>query len=134
VRLARKRLTPRVGLGISVLAVAALSLLAACGGSTVDTYGESNPQVVSSRSFTVEMKGNQFLPQGISVQAGTTVTWVNHDEVAHNVRQIESEFLSPDSMSPGQSFSYTFSGAGTFRYQCTFHHPLMNGTVIVTGS
>ena len=126
----------RVGLGICLLAIAWLSLLVACGGSgdasTTDAYGESNPQVVTANSFTVEMKGNQFVPQGISVRVGTTVTWVNHDQVAHNVRQIESEFLSPDSMASGETFTYTFTRAGTFRYQCTFHHPLMNGTVIVT--
>jgi plastocyanin len=127
---------PRFGLSISLLAIGWVSLLVACGGSgtasSTDAYGESNPQVVTSSSFTVEMKGIQFVPQGISVRVGTTVTWVNHDQVAHNVRQIESEFLSPDSIAPGQTFAYTFTRAGTFRYQCTFHHPLMNGTVIVT--
>jgi plastocyanin len=116
--------------------IAWVSLLVACGGSGsvggTDAYGESNPQIVTGSSFTVEMKGIQFVPQGITVRVGTTVTWVNHDEVAHNVRQIESEFLSPDSIAPGGTFSYTFTRTGTFRYQCTFHHPLMNGTVIVT--
>lgn len=126
----------RVGLGICLLTIAWVSLLVACGGSEgatgTDVYGESNPQVVTGSSFAVEMNGNQFVPQGISVHVGTTVTWVNHDQVAHNVRQIESEFLSPDSMASGETFTYTFTRAGTFRYQCTFHHPLMNGTVIVT--
>lgn len=131
-RLVRWRLVRGIGLGMSLLVVAVISVVA-CGGTDGDIYGESNPQVVAASSFAVEMQGNQFLPRGISVHVGTTITWINHDQVAHNVRQIESEFLSPDSMSPGQSFTYTFSRAGTFRYQCTFHHPLMNGTVIVTG-
>jgi plastocyanin len=136
VRPVRPERVSRVGLGICLLTIAWVSLLVACGGSgdasSADAYGQSNPQVVTANSFTVEMKGLQFVPRGISVHVGTTVTWVNHDQVAHNVRQIESEFLSPDSMAPGQSFSYTFIHPGTFRYQCTFHHPLMNGTVIVT--
>jgi plastocyanin len=130
VRLVRRRIALRVGFGICLLVVVGLSL-AACGGSDADTYGESDPQVVSGSSFIVEMQGNQFSPKGISVEIGTTVTWVNDDQVAHNVRQVESEFLSPDSISPGESFSYTFSRPGTFRYQCTFHHPTMNGVVIV---
>jgi plastocyanin len=136
VRQVRQELGSRVGLGICLLTIAWVSLLVACGGSgdasSTDAYGEANPQVVTANSFTEEMNGNQFLPKAISVRVGTTVTWVNHDEVAHNVRQIESEFLSPDSIAPAGTFSYTFTRTGTFRYQCTFHHPLMNGTVIVT--
>lgn len=31
----------------------------------------------------------------------------------------------------GDTFSYTFDAPGTYRYQCTFHHPNMNGMVIV---
>jgi Plastocyanin len=136
VRLVRPDGTARIGLVICPLAIVLLSLLVACGrsgdASSTDAYGESNPQIVTGSSFTVEMKGIQFVPQGISVRVGTTVTWVNHDQVAHNVRQIESEFLSPDSIAPGGTFTYTFTRTGTFRYQCTFHHPMMNGTVIVT--
>jgi plastocyanin len=126
------------GLIVFPVVLGLLTLVVACDGSgdasSTDAYGESNPQVVTANSFTVEMKGNQFVPQGISVRVGTTVKWVNHDQVAHNVRQIESEFLSLDSIPPGETFTYTFTRAGTFRYQCTFHHPLMNGTVIVTAS
>lgn len=126
---------PRSGLILYSTVFGLLTLVVACrgsgDGSAADAYGESNPQVVTANSFTVEMKGIQFVPQGISVGVGTTVTWVNRDPVAHNVRQVESEFLSPDSMEPGQSFSYTFQRPGTFRYQCTFHHPFMNGVVIV---
>jgi plastocyanin len=62
------------------------------------------------------------------------VTWVNDDNVVHNVRQVESVFLSPEEMSRGESFSFTFDQPGTYRYQCTFHHPTMNGVVIVEGS
>lgn len=100
---------------------------------TADAYGELGAETVTGSAVTVDMKGIQFVPQGISVRVGTTVTWVNRDQVAHNVRQVESEFLSPDSMEPGQAFSYTFTRPGTFRYQCTFHHPDMNGVVIVEG-
>ncbi len=116
---------------------AALLLLAvtACGGSggdsRTDAYGESNAEAVSESSVVIAMKGLRFLPQGIKVSVGTTVTWRNEDAVAHNVRQIQSEFLSPDAMEPGQTFTYTFDRLGTYRYQCTFHHPDMNGVVIV---
>ena len=37
------------------------------------------------------------------------------------------------SLSPGQSFSYTFKKKGTFFYECTIHSymPSMHGKVIV---
>ena len=121
-----------------LLAFALLGLaVAGCGGSgdgsRTDAYGESNPQPVSGTSVVVEMKDNRFHPQGVKVGVGTTVTWVNNDAAVHNVRQVQSEFLSPDVIEPGQTFVYTFNRAGTYRYQCTFHHPDMNGVVIVEG-
>lgn len=81
--------------------------------------------------MTVELTNLQFKPQGIRIKPGTTVTWVNKDAALHNVRQIESVFLSQDEMPGGDTFSFTFEKPGTYRYQCTFHHPNMNGVVIV---
>lgn len=106
----------------------------ACGGepSSVDAYGERSATAFDGNNeVTVSMEGLQFRPQGIRVQPGTTVVWVNEDGVSHNVRQVQSAFLSPDVMPPGESFSFTFEEPGTYRYQCTFHHPDMNGVVIV---
>lgn len=107
---------------------------AACtgsGGETSDAYGERNPRAIEGDSVTVELTNLQFQPQGIRIKPGTTVTWVNKEGALHNVRQIESVFLSQDEMRRGGSFSFTFNEPGTYRYQCTFHHPNMNGVVIV---
>jgi len=114
------------------LLLAAVVVTAACGGDDdTDAYGESSPVSLEGGSVTVEMSDIRFQPQGIKVKVGTSVTWVNRDEVPHNVRQVESEFLSPDVMALGQSFTFTFGNPGRFRYQCTLHHPDMNGVVIV---
>ena len=90
----------------SVLSVLALffsgAALIACGsGPKADAYGESNAARVSGDSVVVEMKDLQFGPQGIRVRPGTTVTWVNNDPVVHNVRQVQSAFLSPEEMPEG---------------------------------
>ena len=113
------------------LLIAGLSASACGGGSEADAYGESNAEAVSADSVTIEMQSLQFSPQGIKVKPGTTVTWMNRDPVVHNVKQIESAFLSEDEMAEGDSFSFRFDKPGTYRYQCTFHHPNMNGVVIV---
>lgn len=109
----------------------ALMLVVGCAKGKADAYGESKARVASGIEVTIEMKNLQFEPQGIRVKAGTKVTWINKDGVVHNVRQVESSFLSPDQMQPGEDFSFTFDRPGTYRYQCTFHHPTMNGVVIV---
>lgn len=112
--------------------MAAVLFVAACGGGQgTDAYGERSPVAVTGSSVTVEMKDIKFQPQGIKVKPGTTVTWVNKDAVIHNVRQVESVFLSQDVMREGDTFTYTFDKPGTYRYQCTYHHPNMNGVVIV---
>lgn len=130
---------PRIPLWAALISIFAVGILAVgCGGSATnssdapsDAYGEANPVAVVGDSITIELKNLQFSPQGIKVKAGTTVTWVNNDPVAHNVRQVESKFLSPDVMEQGATFSFTFTEPGRYRYQCTFHHPNMNGVVIV---
>jgi len=124
-----------VALGVPV--TTSLVLLA-CGGSGdgsgTDAYGESNAVTVAEAAVVVELKDIKFDPQGIKVRPGTTVTWVNMDTVVHNVRQVQSVFLSPDVMEEGDKFTFTFDEPGTYRYQCTYHHPNMNGVVIVEES
>lgn len=133
---------PRLAVLSALLASALVGV--ACGGSgragvgpgnaaAADAYGERSATRVSGDSVTVEMKNLQFAPQGIRVKPGTTVTWVNSDTAAHNVSQIESHFLSQDVIEEGATFSFTFTTPGTYRYQCTFHHPNMNGVVVVEG-
>ena len=118
---------------LALLTLVAAGLVAgACGSDNGNgAYGERSAIEVSGTSVTVELRGIQFQPQGIRVKPGTIVTWINKDPVVHNVRQIESVFLSPDVMQPGGTFSYTFDKPGEYRYQCTYHHPNMNGVVIV---
>lgn len=116
---------------LSLLAVALL-LGVSCGGSKgSDAYGERNAVEIAANSVTVDMGDIQFHPQGIKVKPGTTVTWVNKEAAIHNVRQVESVFLSQDVMKEGDTFSFTFDKPGRYRYVCTYHHPNMNGVVIV---
>ena len=119
--------------GALLLLLAASALAAACGGgsATTDAYGEQGAVETLATSVTVEMRNLQFAPQGIRIKPGTTVRWVNQDPVLHNVSQIESAFLSQDEMPPAADFSFEFTQPGVYRYQCTFHHPNMNGVVIV---
>jgi plastocyanin len=72
----------------------------------------------------------EFLPQVITVVLGVnnTVTWINQDLIAHNVISNTGVFASGD-LSPGQTYTFTFTHAGTYPYYCSYHP--MNGIVIV---
>ncbi len=71
-----------------------------------------------------------FAPATLTVKAGSTVTWTNHDEEPHTVAATDGSFHSPG-MGTGATFSHTFPTAGKFDYVCSIH-PMMHGTVVVT--
>jgi plastocyanin len=75
----------------------------------------------------------RFEPAAITVPDGTTVTWTNHDSFTHNVRLLDDggEVLA---LPPGESVSFTFSGPGEHRYDCSLHPNDMSGVVIVSES
>jgi plastocyanin len=74
-----------------------------------------------------------FEPAVITVPDGTTVTWTNHDNFTHNVRLIDDGGEVLD-LPPGESVSFTFSGSGEHRYDCSFHPNDMSGVVVVSES
>ncbi len=70
-----------------------------------------------------------FSPKELTVAVGTTVKWVNHDDIPHLVVNEDKAFRSK-ALDTDDSFSYTFASAGTFDYFCALH-PHMVGKVIV---
>jgi len=80
---------------------------------------------------TVEIKSFSFQPASITVPAGTTVTWINWDGVAHTVTADDGSFKSPNIPGHRGKFERSFSEPGTYKYHCT-PHPSMKGEVVVT--
>src|ERR1700761_6652988 len=70
-----------------------------------------------------------FGPQELNIAAGTTVKWVNHDDIPHNVVNKDKVFRSK-ALDTDDSFSFTFANAGTYDYFCGLH-PHMQGKIIV---
>ena len=106
-----------------LLAAAALLLvLAGC------TTSGASPSVVATT--TVDLPPSyRFAPEVISVKAGATVTWTNHDNFTHSVSFDGSQ---PQMLSPGASTTRTFDTPGTYAYVCSLHPRDMRGTVTVT--
>ena len=70
-----------------------------------------------------------FAPSSLTVKVGTKVTWTNNDSATHTVTADQGAFDSKD-LPPGQSYSFTFTKAGTYAYHCAIH-PSMTATVVV---
>lgn len=83
---------------------------------------------------SVEAMGYKFTPASLTIAVGDTVTWTNHDTAPHNIVVTDGpeKFTSP-TLQTGQTFSHTFTQAGTYSYYCAIH-PDMKATVTVTGS
>jgi len=73
-----------------------------------------------------------FSPADMTVKAGTTVTWTNNDVVSHTVVESDGQTGPASStLTPGNTYSFTFNTAGTYHYHCTIH-PTMTGTITIT--
>ena len=78
----------------------------------------------------VKIANFTFDPPTLTVKAGTTVTWINADDIPHVVSEKDGKFRSP-ALDTDDKFSQTFSTAGTVEYFCAIH-PHMTGKVVVT--
>jgi plastocyanin len=97
------------------------------GGATSAPDGDTTATAETGSTVTID--NYAFSPASITVSVGTTVTWVNNDTTAHTVTADDGSFDSGN-LAPGESFTYTFTSAGSFVYHCNYH-PNMEGTVAV---
>ena len=101
--------------------------------SIVSSGAVAGPPRGSTRfqALTAEITIDNFTfgPKEAKVAVGTTVTWINRDDIPHTVVSTDKEFKSKV-LDTGDKFSFTFTKAGTFPYFCSIH-PKMTGTVVV---
>jgi plastocyanin len=72
-----------------------------------------------------------FKPKALSVAVGATVTWVNHDDVPHTATSAGDQIVfDSKALDTDDTFSFTFTKPGTYRYYCKVHSH-MTGTVVV---
>jgi plastocyanin len=79
--------------------------------------------------YAVTIDNFSFMPEGLTIPAGTTVTWVNKDDVPHTVVSTDGKFKS-QALDTNEQFSFTFKDAGTYEYYCSVH-PKMTAKVVV---
>ena len=115
------------------------SIVGACAQQTPTQQTPTQPEPVMttiniifsfSNANLGALYGGEFEPRNISVSVGSTVTWNDTDtwHVQHSV--VSNDGLFNQSLTYGESFSYTFTQKGSFRYQDPLYDN-MDGTVIV---
>lgn len=80
---------------------------------------------------SVEIINFGFQPSTLTVPVGTTVTWTNKDMDTHSVQSADKHFSSSPALEHGESYTFTFTTAGTYEYLCSLHS-FMKGKIVVT--
>jgi plastocyanin len=84
------------------------------------TYVVTTP-VPSGPTEIVHVTATSFDPWNLEIKTGTTVTWVNEDQLIRHVEHLptgatDKELFNSGALSKGQTFSYTFTTPGRYMY------------------
>ena len=108
----------------AVLAVSAVAIV-----SSGASFAEDAIHPVAAEPLTIKIDNFTFTPAEVTVSAGTSITWVNNDDIPHTVTASNKEFKSKP-LDSEDKFSFVFSAPGSYDYFCSLH-PHMKARVIV---
>ncbi len=133
----------------SVIFAAALALIlgaSAFGESALSASTTPPVKKITIASFSQCGNGYFcFKPATVTVKKGTKVVWTNTTPVDHTVTRCtkaacgvtggtgkQLKFGSP-TLAPHKTYTFLFTGVGTYRYFCNIHgYGLMHGMITVT--
>ena len=93
------------------------------------TEAQPTAEAPAAAGVTVDMANFAYQSNNITVPVGTTVTWVNKDEVRHSATAADGTF-DTGLFDPNGQASVTFDTPGTYLYYCLLHgEPDGNGMV-----
>jgi plastocyanin len=101
----------------------------AASGAALSIVACESRAATAPAAAVVHIGNFTFSQPVVTVHPGTTITWVNDDDIPHTVVAKDSTFKSKV-LDTGDRFSFTFAKAGQFDYFCSIH-PHMMGKVIV---
>ena len=87
------------------------------------------PSVAQNTAIPVTIDNFVFEPERLTVRAGTTVTWINRDDIPHTVVATDGSFKSPV-LDTDERFTRQFGAPGAYPYYCSVH-PRMTGKILV---
>lgn len=113
------------------IAILALSVPGAAGADPSPAPAPSPAASASAKPVaTLHIKDFDYAPRSLTVRPGDAVTFINDDDAAHTVT-LSGKGFDSGNLEKGQSWTYRFETAGTYRYICTYH-PTMKGTIVVS--
>ena len=121
-RFAAARLVLNRSLVVALLLGPVIGALLAFGTVAAQDATKKDANEITIDNFT-------FTPKELTVPVGTTVKWLNHDDIPHTIVEKKTTFRSK-ALDTDDSYSFTFTSAGEFDYFCGLH-PHMVGKVIV---
>jgi plastocyanin len=112
---------------LRLVAIVTSGLLVGAGGMAL----ADDVQRATTAQTAITIDNFAFGPANIAINAGTTVTWTNHDDEPHTVVNVtDSKLFKSSALDTDDTFSFTFDKPGTYQYFCSIH-PRMVGTVEV---
>ena len=115
--------------GLVASACASAVPAASTAPATQPTQGFSAAPVTATPAATtsaddttvvVQLGEHFFDPSSITIKVGTTVIWRNNGQQVHDIHARDGSFNSP-LLNPGNSFTFTFTKPGLYRYYCIPH-------------
>jgi len=96
------------------------------GFAAADVHAQNAP--------TINIQTFQFQPKQLEVAAGTTVTWINQDDIRHTITsgtpENKDNRFDANLAGKGAKFSFTFAQPGTYSFFCD-RHQHMRGEITV---
>lgn len=114
---------------VKLFAIAVMAVLSAAAPADPNPRGAAAEAATPARAVTIKIANFDFSPGMVTVPVGTTVTWTNLDDDAHDIVADNKAFHSAP-LDSGDSYSFTFASAGTYGYHCGVH-PRMVGKIVV---
>jgi plastocyanin len=116
----RTRLLAAMMLSIAVASPVAMLHDAVADDVVANAQQETSKVVIDNFTFT---------PETLTITAGTTVTWINRDDIPHVVAEKNLSFKSK-ALDTDDQYSHRFDSPGEYEYFCAIH-PHMVGKIIV---
>ena len=116
-----------VGAFLVLLAFALLAFAHLSNATESDVVPAAAP--TDGKTVEVAISNFTFTPNELTIGPGTTVKWVNHDDIPHLVAEKGLAFKS-QALDTNDSFTFTFTKPGVVEYFCVLH-PHMTGKIIV---
>lgn len=97
-------------------------------GTTVGNAAPPEPAAVTK--VIIEMKDYSFTPTELTVKAGTTIEFINRDDMKHNAVAVDGSFETP-LLDKGKSATIKLDKPGVYEYFCEPHKNFMKAKIIV---